>query len=208
MPSDDWYNSIHERLLSGDPTAPAELAENILDILIKKLTSKYHYLNDPEIIFDAVSDALLSYIKNPKQFNPSKRGLLGYLQMASEGDLRNSLAKEKRRQEKEILSEDVELTSVGGNILIKGGFSHNAGISVDYEHGHKRVQTILNDLFNDPKDLKMAALILQGERSTATYVELLGLEGISVNEQRREVKRHKDRIKKRIERYLKGEHEK
>lgn len=110
MPTEEWLNEIHERLLADDPIAPAELAENILDILTKKLSAKYYYLNDPVLVIDAASDAILGYIKNPRQFNPSKRRLLGYLQMAAEGDLKNALSKISRRHKKELVSDDVELT--------------------------------------------------------------------------------------------------
>ena len=56
-------------------------------------------------------------------------------------------------------------------------------------------------LFADPMDLRLLTLILEGERSTERFARILGLCGLPVKEQRRQVKRHKDRIKKRLERY-------
>jgi len=204
MPSEDWYREIHERLLANDPTAPAELAENVLDKLVRGLTIKYHHLGDREIIYDAATDAFISYIKNPNQFNPSKRGLWGYLQMAAEGELLNYLAKSKRREQKEILSEDVELTVHGGNIRIGKGIVNDLS---DVRHSHKEVHKVIDELFRNEKDKKMAMLILQGERSTKEFVRILGVESKSIEKQRQIVKRHKDRLKKRIERHLKGYHE-
>jgi RNA polymerase sigma-70 factor (ECF subfamily) len=208
VPTEEWLNDIHERLLARDPVAPADLAANILDILIYKLSIKYYYLNDPDIIFDAASDAILSYTKNPKQFNPSKRGLLGYLQMAAEGDLKNALSKISRRQKREVISNDVELTLLGGNISLRRVFSQNEDVALDDKRKLKKAHSAMSTLFKDSKDLKMAELILKGERSTATFATVLGLQEMSIAEQKSEVKRHKDRIKKRLERYLKGRHEK
>ncbi len=186
MAGEDWYREIHERLLDSDPTAPAELAEEVLDKIVRGLTFKYRYLRDRVIRYDAATDALMSYIKNPKQFNPSKRGLLGYLQMAAEGDLRNILTRMKRKAQKEIFISDVELALHGGNIKIGKGIDE----SVITRQAHEKVYRIIDDLFDDDKDKKIAALMLQGERSTKVFAKLLGVESNSIQEQRRIVKRH------------------
>ncbi len=199
MPSIEWYHSIHERLLASDPTAPAELAQNVLGTLIKRLSQKYFYLNDSDLIFDAVTDALMSYIKNPNQFDASKRGLPGYLHMAAEGDLKNALSKAKRIQEKEILSEDVELMVTGGNTYREPALEE----VLERREMADDLHSLLSTLFADPVDLRMANLILQGERSTQKFAELLGMQRLPVPECRRAVKREKDRVKKRMERYLK-----
>ena len=208
MPTEEWLSQIHKRLLANDPIAPADLADNVLDVLIKKLSSKYYYLHDPDIIIDAVSDALLSYIKNPKQFKPSERGLLGYLQMAAEGDLKNALSKVSRRYKKECVIDDVELTLLGGNISLRKKYVQNETFLSDDKDKLKKLYSEIKTLFSDPKDLQMAELILKGERLTATFAKLLCLEKESITVQQCAVKRNKDRIKKRIERHLKGQYEK
>jgi len=208
VPTEEWLREIHERLLAHDPIAPAELAEQTIDILARKLTAKYHYLNDRSLINDAVSDAILSYIKNPMQFDPSKRGLLGYLQMAAEGDLKNALSRISRRNKKEIVSDDVELTLSGGNISLRRGFIANDENTLKEKRTENIVHSAICKLFKDPKDVKIAEMIMDGERSTAAFAVVLGIRGSNDIEQKNEVKRHKDRIKKRLERYLKGSHEK
>ena len=194
MPSASWYQQIHERLVLKDPSASAELVETILDPLIEKLRKKYPRLHDQDLLIDAVTDALVSYIKRPEQYNPEKRGLLGYLTMAAEGDLKNALAKQKRRRKKEIFLGDVEVRALSGNKEMHGNnFLNELIASQTYEEIYK--------LFEDSRDLKMVELILSGERSTSVFVEILGIKNQSVEEQQREVKRHKDRIKKRLKRY-------
>ena len=194
---DTWQREIHERLLAGDVTAPAELAEALLEPLLQRLAKKYPRLPDPNILYDAVTDALMSYIRCPAQFDPARRGLIGFLVMAADGDLRNALAKEKRRRQKEISREDVELGAAAGNSEVRAGNSET-------EPGREKLRQELPRIFTDPTDLAMVELIISGERTTAAFVEVLQLRHLPVEQQRREVKRHKDRLKKRLERYGKA----
>ncbi len=188
-----WQQEIHRRLLSGDVTAPPELAEAVLEPLLNSLGQRHKNLRNSDLLQDAITDALMSYIKHPAQFDPTKRTLMGFLLMAAEGDLLNALAKEKRRRQKEILSGDVELELAAGNYTAEEG---------DLETGpeDEKLQQELSRLFKDPKDLDMAALIVSGERATEAFAAVLEIQHWSVEQQRREVKRHKDRLKKRLER--------
>jgi DNA-directed RNA polymerase specialized sigma24 family protein len=197
MPMDKWQREIHERLLAEDVTAPAELAEFLLEPLFQRLTKKYPQLRDPDLLCDAVTDALMSYIKRPAQFDPDKRTLMGFLVMAAEGDLRNALAKVKRGRQKEISLEDVDLWGVAGNSEIEAGNSET-------EPEREKLRQALPMIFEDPKDLAMVELMMSGERTTEAFAEVLKLQHLPVEQQRREVKRHKDRLKKRLERYGKA----
>ncbi|MCL5421199.1 MAG: hypothetical protein M1461_01815 [Nitrospirae bacterium] len=133
---------------------------------------------------------------------------MGYLQMAAEGDLKNALSKISRRNTKELISDDVELTLLGGNISLRRRFTHNDAISSEDKQELKKVHSAIGTLFKGTKDLKIAEMILERERSTSAFAAVLNLQGLSIAGQKREVKQHKDRIKKRLERYLKGSHEK
>jgi RNA polymerase sigma-70 factor, ECF subfamily len=194
---DKWQQEIHERLLAGDVTAPAELAETLLEPLLNRLTKKYPQLPDPDLLPEAVIDSLMSYIKRPVQFDPDKRSLLGFLSMAAEGDLLNALAKDKRRRQKETSLEDVELEVVGGNYRLEGTITET-------DPEKNPVLQILPRIFGDPKDLHAVELMLAGERTTEAFAKVLELQHLPLDQQRREVKRHKDRLKKRLKRYGKA----
>src|SRR5262245_28620182 len=115
MPIDtEWCRRIHERLLAGDPTATAELAETVGETVFEKLQMN-HPGWDPELVRDAAWDAIRAYMAKPSAFDPSQRGLLGYLVMSAEGDARNAVAKVRRRRRREELVDPVELAAVGGN---------------------------------------------------------------------------------------------
>ena len=194
MPTESWYKQIHERLLRRDPTASAECAEGVIGALTKQLERRFPRLRESDLLADAVTDAVFSYLKRPEQYDPARRGLLGFLTMAAEGDLKNALAKRQRRREMEVPLDDVDLETVGGNRVV--GPAEAAG-EVDLD----KIRSGVSALFDDPRDRQLAELVLEGERSIEVCARTLGLEGLPIVEQRREVKRHKDRIKKRLERY-------
>ena len=192
MPSEDWYQRIHKRLLEEDATAPAELVETIMDELTEKLGGRHPNQRGSDLLADAITEALMGYIKNPAQYNPEKMGLFSYLLMSANGDLLNSLAKVRRR--KEILWGDVELEAADGK-----EFAEAVGPETRLQA--QRLRKEVYELFDDPKDRGLASLIIEGERSTQAFAEIIGIKDMSDDEKRREVKRHKDRIKKRLERY-------
>jgi hypothetical protein len=194
MNDDAWYIDIHKRLLEGDPTAPAELAEGVLEALVKKLSLKYTSLPDTHLPAEAATDALIDYIKRPEQFDPTQRGLFGFLVMTAERDLQNALAKINRRQQKEIRLDFVEVGEEGGNTRDR---TEQLDAAIDYEKVREKVYM----LFDDPKDREVFKLMIeQEERSTEVFARVLGLEDLPKDQQRAEVRRHKDRILKHFQR--------
>ena len=145
MPDDAWYIDIHKRLCEGDLTAFAELAEEVMESLVEKLSRKYPNLRDPDLPTEAVADALMDYSKRPEQFDPTQRGLFGFLVMSAEGDLKNALAKIARRKKKEIQLESVEVDERDGN-------TRDRTDELDAIIDSERIQDALDALFDDPKD--------------------------------------------------------
>jgi hypothetical protein len=196
---DEWCRRIHERLLAEDPTATAELAENVGDIVFDKLSKKYPR-RDPDMIRDAAWDAILAYMQRPVAFDPDKRSLIGYLVMSADGDLRNAIAKVRRRRED--LVADVELAGFRGNkrqvTVARAEEKLVARLDV------ARMRPQLRRLFPDPTDWAAFQLLLHGERSTEAFAEAWGFSNLTVDQQRREVKRGKDRLKKALERLAEG----
>jgi len=184
---DEWCRSIHERLLAADPTAPAELAEAVGDVIFEKLR-RHHPDGDPDLIRDAAWDAIRDYIQRPAGFDPSKRSLVGYLLMAAEGDLRNALAKARRRREDQL---GVELVDSGGKRRLE---------QIEARLDAARIRPELERYIPDPADREAVELMLDGERSTAAFAGVWGFSDLSPEEQRKEVKRRKDRLKKTLDR--------
>jgi RNA polymerase sigma-70 factor (ECF subfamily) len=196
-----WYLEIHQRLLADDVTAPAELAqvvleESVIEPLIQQLRRDFPKLNEPDLLYDSIIDALMNYIKRPSQFDPTKRSFLGFLAMAARMDLLNAL-RQKQYWKKEISLEDVELPSGAGNIWVEEE-------SLQDRFDSQKMWEEVCKLFPELRDLEILKLIMAGEKKTEAFAKVLQIENRSPEEQRKEVKRHKDRIQKRLERYGKA----
>jgi len=61
------------------------------------------------------------------------------------------------------------------------------------------IQRVFNTI-TDPRDRQLLQLLRTGERKTAAYAEILGIQDHNAMEQRKIVKQHKDRLKKQLER--------
>lgn len=190
-PEPTWFLENRRRLLEGDPTAPAELLEEVFLPLKQTLKRRNPRLRDEHLIDDAVTEALIDYLKMPEKFDPGKAGLLAYLEMAAQGDLKNMIAKRRRRSRRLRSLELVELHGRGGK---EGTDAHDATKTIEAQELSKRI----SQHFSDPMDLELVELIVAQERSTESYAEVLGIQDLPIEDQRREVKRHKDRIKKRL----------
>jgi RNA polymerase sigma-70 factor (ECF subfamily) len=193
MPSAQWWKTIHRRILGGDKVAPAELAEEVLPLLERHVRASQK-TRDADMIADAAVDAVMAYVKKPKNYDPSKRSLLGYLRMAAMGDLLNRRAKEGRRRDRAPggMAHAVELDVSSGKKSVD--FPQTTDDCVDPTHA--RVMA----LFNTEQDRLMAGMIIDSERSTAKFAAVLGITGRPIEEQRDIVKKHKDRLKKVLRR--------
>jgi hypothetical protein len=192
MPDEEWFRGIHKRLLEGDPVAPSTLAEAMWAPLLERLRTRNPRLASTDFLEDSAADALISYFKRPDQFDPTKRGLLGFLVMAAEGDLRNALAKAKRQRREEIPLESVELELAARNRADEGIVASEAAATT-----HRRLAA----LFEDAADRAAVRLMADGERSTAAFTQVWSLQSLSPMAQKGEVKRRKDRIKKVLARH-------
>jgi RNA polymerase sigma-70 factor (ECF subfamily) len=207
-PDPHLLEDIHRRLLDRDPVAPAQLAELVLDPLTTRLRASFPQVPDPALIDDAAADAVLNYAERPEQFDPSKRGLFGYLQMSAGGDLKNALDVLRRRQRREESLDVVELHPDRRNrVSMASDYPTTLEDEVVSNLASQGLMAQVQAAAETPKDAKVLQLMIDGERRTDRFAEALGLDGLSPDERRRAVKRHKDRLKKRIERLGLTDHE-
>jgi len=190
---------LHQRLLDGDVTAPAEIAELFMPIVINKLSRGYPNL-DSHLIETAVEDALMNYFGRPEQYDPAKLDLAGYLRMSANGDLLNLLEREKRMTNQQSLSEYVE--------LFDDDTEHGVEAQDDFDleslvFAHcSPIWQRLADLLPNPVDQEIVLLMMEGERKTSIYADVLEISDCPPKEQARIVKRHKDRIKRTLKRNI------
>jgi RNA polymerase sigma-70 factor, ECF subfamily len=195
--SKEFSRQIHQRLLAKDPVAPSELAEAMLIPLSRRLRGFFRAV-DEELIYDAAVDAILTYVQHPESYNQEKSGLFTFLTISARGDLLNLLKKEGKRKKHEFFSESVELTEASRNRRESLQSSDEMGPLEILEH--REALKLISNLIEGPRDRDLLELMLAGERKTSAFARTLGLENLDAAEQRKIVKQHKDRLKKRLER--------
>jgi hypothetical protein len=197
LPDEAFERDLHRRLLNGDPVAPAVLARTYLGPVVQRLGATSPGVGDDTLIQDAATDALLNYAERPSQFQPARSRLFPYLVMAARGDLRNALAKQRRRQRRETLHDRVEdLPLVRNLVQESSGPSPATRETVSLEEVRRAVEAVISD----PTDRRVVQLMLNGERRTEAFAKVLGIAHLANPQQRHIVKQHKDRLKKRLER--------
>jgi RNA polymerase sigma-70 factor (ECF subfamily) len=148
---------------------------------------------DEELVADAVTDTILALITHPSSYDPQRGNLSSYLWMSARGDLNNALERRNRQRDREIPTDPVELLADKRNFGMEAPASESG---METEIGQALASA------TDPLDRRMLVLMLHGERRTEAYAEVIGVADRTPPEQRRIIKRHKDRIKKRLRRLL------
>lgn len=192
--------SVHRRLLSGDPTAPADAAELLLDPLVARLNGRWPGLAHTDACHDAAVEVLVMYLVDPNRYDPNRASLVGWLVMQAHGDLKNDHASKLRRFERDWLVES-ELPPdpntdappmVGDQVA-----SHDTVLAVETS----AVFAAVRAAFPDERDRQLIWLTcIEGSRSTDEAARVLGLENLPSAERTAQVKRAKDRVMRRLRR--------
>jgi len=203
MPDDsvprELTDALHRRLLDGDSTASAETAELLLPFVVRSLQSRHPSLDDPHLAETAADDAVLNYLRRPEQYNPSLLPLDRYLIMSARGDLLNLLRKERSAgppQEVEVVELDHPDREYGADVV-----DDSQGVEDQVLILASPIWPLLEELLPNSADREMALLLLENVRDTAEYARVLGVDGLTKEEQEAAVKRHKDRIRKVLRRH-------
>jgi RNA polymerase sigma-70 factor, ECF subfamily len=190
------YN-LHHRLLDGDVTASSEIAERLLFRVIEQLRSRYPNLDDQHLVDTAVHEAFMAYFLHPEKFNPAKSSLVNYLLMSAEGDLRNLLSKKR-------------LSTVSLEAIQESGLGEKTLPSEDSAEeqlgSFSETEQWLRQRIVDPLDLTVINLLAENVRETQSYAEALNIQHLPLAEQKIRVKRHKDRLKKKLRRWWQYTH--
>jgi RNA polymerase sigma-70 factor (ECF subfamily) len=196
-PTQEEALRLYQRLLDADPTAPSDLAAAYLEPLVLWL-NEHNRGVAPEFCIEAAEDAVLALIRRPDAYRPDRLGLEAYLRMAAQGDLRNLLRGERRHHRHREPWEVVELSPGGG----KYSWQEDPSLPLQIAEEQRAAQSVPDSVregLSEP-ETRVLELMLRGERKTSAYAAAYGIGHLPVEEQRREVKRVKDRLKKRWER--------
>lgn len=201
-PSAQQMNAIYQRLLTGEPDAPSDFIELLLEPLIEALRAKFPKLPDPDLATDVASDTLLTFVQSPEKYQPDRGGLWQYLYMDALGDLHNAWAKEQRRQKKIIVFDPVAHDRSDGNSNVEEEVMRRLGLS-SLPEGID-AQMVLNRLHSeipDHRDWQVVLLMFSGRNPTGVYAAALNIEHLPIKEQREYVKKAQDRLRRRLKRF-------
>jgi RNA polymerase sigma-70 factor (ECF subfamily) len=204
-PSQDDGLRLVQRLLDGDPVATSDFAVAYLHAIVRSLRIS-NATPDQAVVETAAEDAIWSFITRPSQYDPSRMTILAYLSMAARQDLKNLLRAEQRHTRNRAdwgrRDDDVELfdplENVQGSELddpARMAELHEA-IAQKMAELKERVAAVDANLTHN--EVEALLLVIDGERKTERFAEVLGLTHLPLAEQRREVKRFKDRMGKRL----------
>jgi hypothetical protein len=198
FPSAEEGLRLHLLLLGMAPDASADVCEAYLGPLLHWLAGKAPAV-DPDLRQTAAHEALIKYFNNPTSYDPGRASLATYLRMAARGDLWNLLRGEARHHLHRVTWSVVEDDEEGGNL---SGREEEPVLRLEREEETAQGQAFLRAVEARCTEAERGVLelLLAGERQTSAYAAALGVGGLPVAEQEREVKRVKGRLKKRLER--------
>jgi DNA-directed RNA polymerase specialized sigma24 family protein len=186
---------LHDRLLAGDPRAPSETFELFEDQLSSVVRSTVPKLADPGDVNAAVSDALLQYFRRPAKYDPAKSTLLTWLCNQARYNALSQLREHGRRMAAlDRVGEAVRIGLLGHDNDQDGEDQFLDAIEVKQimtQYGH--------EIATEPGDQEVFLLMAAGTKDEGMFVEALGLKGTQA-ENRAEVRRRRDLIRKRLER--------
>ena len=187
FPSPEVEVTLHQRVLAADPVAPADLFAHLVEPLVRVVQ---HDLGcDPDTARDSAIDALFDYLSAPAAYQQDKGRLCTFLVQIAKHKaidrIRTRSAEVRREREFGSL---VEVREPAPNEVMER--------SAEAQELWQKIERVVPD----GRDRLALALILDGERSTETLAEALGIQDLTPLERQRDVKRHRDRLVKTLER--------
>ena len=187
FPSSEVEITLHQKVLAADPIAPADLFAQLVEPLMHAVQRDLRC--DPEITRDSSIDALFDYLNSPTAYKQEKGRLCTFLVQVAKHKavdrIRPRSAEARREREFGAL---VEVREPAPNEVMER--------SAEAQELWQRIEQVVQD----DRDRVALALILDGERSTEALAEALGIQDLTALERQRDVKRHRDRLLKTLER--------
>lgn len=182
--------ALHKEILAGHTEVIDEVVERLLRIAHQRLRRSLRRIPD-DCLVDAVEDAILDYVRDPRRFC-ADRGvpLEGFVSMAARRNALNYQRAESARKARE------------GRFAVNSECTRTELEGTRDDNKARLWIAVLEDS-SGPAERRAIRLWLKGERRTDTLASVLGWSGLPAGDQRREVKRFKDRLLKRVDRAAK-----
>lgn len=190
---------VHHRLLDRDRVARADLYELLLDPLVRALRRRWPEASWTQTVEDTAVDALVQHIRTPERYDPERASLLGWLIWQANADLINIYRSAQHQFERGVGSLSQLQTDADD---AEPSLDKISGVSDRYpvlEEGGLWAR--IRVAFPDRRERELIwRCWVEGERSTEVAAAVLELTDLPVAEQQQQVKKVKDKIKKKLQR--------
>jgi hypothetical protein len=192
--SDDRILELHWAAVAGEHDAFDLLAAELMPRVYHHLLA-HHPREDSQRLWDAVVDSWMHYQSKPLSFDPKRSiSLCLHLVWAAKRNLTNCLQGERRRRRRE--------QTFGLAQALSLELTQGSPGEVENEQQTGLIQLCKTRL--SPEESACLDRMLDGEKRTKVFVRILRLERKDEGIQRKQVKRVKDRLRKRLIRLLAG----
>lgn len=192
--------TLHQEILAGTPDASLRAYQAIqqsLPRILSKLIGA-HYGLSAEDCGDLSVDAFMTYLRAPNKFDPSRAALLTYLVTIARSAAFRRNAKKLRHDQLFVDAVELDPEPVYNEQQpLPRNDPMNAAL---VDEDRKQAQLLRAQLDLSEVEERVLTMMMNGERATEAFAEAMGISGESILEQRRLVKRCKDKIDKRLER--------
>jgi RNA polymerase sigma-70 factor (ECF subfamily) len=186
-PSRAEQDELHRAIVGQtDPTATARAFDLLLEPLKVRLRFRWPNMSQDELESWAI-DSLIAYLENPARYDPKQSALQTYLVMDADGDIKNAYSSAQATRERFV-----------GDVEDEASRRNETTDDEKFNLDDRALYARLREAFPDERDRKVIELMLQNVRETAAYADVLAVAHLSSAQQAAEVKRVKDRIKKRL----------
>lgn len=185
------FGDLHAKVIAGDKEALVCVVERILPMLIQMLRNTFPHSPD-DWIEDATVDAILDYASHPTRFDPSRSvPLVHFLRCAARRNLQDLWRSDYRRRarEREYVAEHERLRR-----------PEESKLEVALDMASLKRQIL--EAIDDGAERDACIQWLNGVSAFKSIAAILDLTHLPDDEQRIQVKRFKDRIRKRIGRMI------
>ncbi len=197
-PSDEEGLRLYRDLCNNVATAPYDLFARFLPPLLAWLEQSNPSVS-PDLREEAAHLALVSFVQDPTTYDPDQLRVPAYLRMSARGDLRNLLQREARHQQGRVPWNAVEDSPDAGKYLGRDD-DPSFRLRLAEEHGpNDRAYEIVLAGCNEI-ERRVLELMRRGEKRTTVFAEAMGISDRPKEEQRKEVKKMRDRLAKRLDR--------
>jgi RNA polymerase sigma-70 factor (ECF subfamily) len=181
---------LHLRFVEGDRMAVEAIADRVLPVLTTRLRRAFP--RQPiDVLHDALTDAFLDYMTRPRAFDSSSdEALQRRPYQAAWRNAANSLRSEERRRKRQARYPVKMSVATPPSERM-----NDPGVSMTKSQANR-----ILEVANTAIEREALVCWLSGQRRTSPLARALSLGELSQPEQRREVKRFKDRILKRVAR--------